>query len=176
MRFGTVVRDRGEAWETTWFHLYLNRIESKIAFLDPNDASKGYRRDRNRRPAERGGMSDWTCGSYESYSYLKRELHDWLRVKLGPPEGEVWECDRFYYPGEELPEIPTIGTRAEFKKVFKCWPDEYGTMHDYARWTMGKYINTYDRESRTFVAFRDEAVSREFIQRMAIQRLMEPSQ
>ena len=65
----------------------------------------------------------------DSMPIVRREIDLWLRANFGHKNGETWECDRFYYPEEALPELPSPGGRSHWKAKFKCWPDEHGRYH-----------------------------------------------
>lgn len=101
-----------DGWDTLHY-LRLTRSESQRVFLDSNESSKVWRRN--------GG--EWVRFRGISYTVLKPEIDQWLRATVGHRDGETWECDRYYYPDEELPELPKSGNRSAWKERFICYED-----------------------------------------------------
>ena len=131
-------------WET-WHTLYLGSEEASRLFLSANEHAQCWRRN--------GG--DWQRCSGESYRVLRPEVNEWIRSVAGYGHGEVWECDRTYYPHETLPELPKSGGRAAWLERFVCYPDRDLTYSGYG-WDAGKSLDCIDRKwVRAHVGFQE---------------------
>ena len=71
-------------------------------FMDAADVTLCHRRN--------GGT--WQNAEWNSRIIIP-QVFFWLRENIGYATYECWDCDRYYYPGEPLPELPT-GMRAEW--------------------------------------------------------------
>lgn len=152
---------KGKLWEQTWFMVFLNQTQADAIFLGQTQMQAGWMLDRN----SPDHVLRWKHpDGREYYRHLRYELDHWLRSEVGPPEGEVWEINRFFHPNEELPPIPE-GGRGGWLKVSKCWPDIFGH-YNYSRWDAGKYLNTERKGIRAIARFLDEEIAHEFARKV----------
>lgn len=114
----TTPDDPEDALLYCWHVVYLNRAERDRLLLSSNECCQGWRRDGSEWKRANPGL------------YLKKEVDEWVRANAGHGAGEIWECDRFYYPDEERPVLPR--GRGGYLQQFKEHKD-----HTYG-WSLGK--------------------------------------
>jgi hypothetical protein len=142
MKYEFVTYDPGEIWETSWHLVLLTKDEVDRLFLGNPDTTNCWQR--------KGG--DWIRCSSNSYGEILRpEVDEWLRENCGHEARQIWECDRFYYPHETLPELPKSGSRQAWKERFICYPDRDGT-YESGGWSVSI---THQPGFRRKIAFRD---------------------
>lgn len=140
MKYEFHTYNAGELWETRWHHVVLTKDEVDRLFLNSNEAARCWKRN--------GG--NWQRYSGQYGEVLRPDVDAWLRENCGHRGGEVWECDRFYYPHEQLPELAR--GRAEWLKKFVCYPDRDGAYETHG-WDVH---TTHEPGFRRSISFRDE--------------------
>lgn len=139
MKYEFHIHHAEELWETRWHSVLFTKDEVERLFLNADAASRCWRRN--------GGQ--WQRSSARYGEILRPDIDAWMRENCGHRSGEVWECDRYYYPHEKLPELPT--GLMNWRKHFICYPDRDGSYYTHG-WNFGE---THEPGYRRFISFRD---------------------
>jgi hypothetical protein len=126
----------------TWHILYLSDEEANRICLPQSEAAHCHKRN--------GG--NWVRHDTRD-RVLKPEVDAWLREVAGHRLGEIWECDRIYYPDEVLPELPR-GGHGGWIKHFRNYVDENRSYYAYG-WDFDRNSAIASISERYMVCFHE---------------------